>query len=262
MLIALYKTLRGGEWLKASLDSIYKHVDAIIFIHSQVVWGGGAYGNNCLQPIMEWNKEHSIPVIQYTGLFLTQDQQYETGFTIIKRLYGNVKLLLIDTDEIWEEPDIVKLKAALESKEAAAYCCRMHTYIKSPFYRIDPPETCRPVVGIDMSRAHGIFGPRGLSIQDKAYLDDIYMHHFTYVRESETDIRLKFYTSSIGDNVPSHPDWFKRIWSAIPNVENFHPSIGYEKSWQKIKEITINELPEAIRNHPLVTKEPQCPLIN
>jgi len=253
--IALYKTLRGGEWIQASLNSIYKHMDAIVIVHSNVLWGRGNYMNNCVLEVFTWRKTHAeLMLYEFLGPFYNQDSQYEMGYNWIKRQFGNCYVLLIDADEIWEERDILKLKEGIQQRGAPAYSCRMRTYIKSPFYRIDPPEICEPIVVIDTGKVPFINGPRGANIYPRALLQNVYMHHFTYVRANFEDIKVKFYTSSHGDNAPSHEDWFDRVWPRIPDTEDFHPSIGHEKSWHSIKKIGKKELPAAIQDHPLVLK--------
>jgi len=255
MFVALYKTYRGGEWLKASLDSIRPAVDVIVFVHSRSEWGSGPIlRNNCLVPAAEWARDNpGVPIVSIVGEYLDQHSQYQAGYELIRIMFNFCHLLLIDSDEVWDEADLSKLKNAMSAGRHAAYCCRLRTYVKSAFYRVEPAETCTPVVGLDMSKTE-ILGPRGMLIKDKVVLDDVWMHHFTYVRELEEDIRVKFRTSAIGDFVPGRDRWLEDVWPRIPSVRAFHPSQGYENSWGRIKKVCVKDLPAAMRQHPLVIR--------
>lgn len=249
MLVALYKTFRGGEWAPLSLDSINKHVDAIVAVHSTIGWLNTDLKNNCIAKFNEWmhvnhrtDSYHNI-----TGEYCTQEEQYCIGWGYIQKHFPDAHVLLIDTDEIWDEADLMKAKSIIALRQHKAYSCQMRTYIKEPYYLIDPPERCTPVVFIDTSRVKELKGIRGNGIDDIYLMPDVYMHHFTYVRKSFDDIRLKFLTSEAGDYSPSHKDWLTRVWPFIPNIKDFHTTIGHESSWHSIKIITPEKLPLAVR---------------
>jgi hypothetical protein len=248
MLIALYKTFRGGEWVGMSLDSINKHVDAIVAVHSTCGWVGTSLRNNCIGRFNEWvyvnhrkDDYHSI-----TGDFKTQEEQYAAGWEYIQSNYPGAQVLIIDTDEIWDEEELRELKGRISLRDHTAYSCSMRTYIKSPYYRIAPAETCHPVVVIDTWEKE-ILGVRGNKLPDIQYLQDIYMHHFTYVRKYDKDIELKFMTSEAGDHSASRSDWLSRVWPQVPEVRDFHPTVGHEKSWATIEIITTADLPAAVQ---------------
>jgi len=254
MLIALYKTFRGGEFAPMSLDSIHPHVDAIVAVHSTTGWVETGLKNNCIGKFNEWahvnhrtESYHSI-----VGEYRTQEEQYRAGWEYIQQHFPDSHVLLIDTDEIWEEEHLVKAKAFIQANPHKAYKCRLHTYIKEPYYLITPEETCSPVVIVSASKVKELKGVRGNGIDDIALMPEIYMHHFTYVRKSFEDIKLKFLTSESGDHSPSHKDWLTRIWPLIPDVQDFHTTIGHEDSWHSIRIITSQELPPAIRGREML----------
>ena len=39
----------------------------------------------------------------------------------------------------------------------------------------------------------------------------------------------------------------KKIWTRIPDVKDFHYSVGFESAWKRIKIVTLEELPWAAR---------------
>lgn len=237
-----------------SLDSIKNHVDEIIAVHSTTGWVNTPLKNNCIGKFNEWahvnhriDSYHSI-----VGEYKTQEEQYRAGWDFIQQNFSDAIILLIDTDEIWEEADLIRAKELIAQNPHQAYSCKMRTYIKEPYYLIDPPEQCAPVVFIDASKVRELKGVRGNGIADKYLLPEVYMHHFTYVRKSFEDIKLKFLSSELGDFSPSHKDWLNRVWPVIPNIQDFHTTIGHENSWKSIKVIERGDLPAVIRDSSLV----------
>jgi hypothetical protein len=254
MLVALYKTFRGGEWAPMSLDSIKNHVDAIVAVHSTKGWVDTDLTNNCIGKFNEWvHVNHRIDSYHsLIGEYRTQEEQYRAGWEYIKKRFPEAHVLLIDVDEIWEEKDLMEAKAFILTYPHKAYKCRLRTYIKEPYYLIDPEETCSPVVIISASEVKELKGVRGNGIDDIMLISGVRMHHFSYVRKSFEDIKLKFLTSESGDHSPSHKDWLTRVWPFIPDIKDFHTTIGHENSWHSIRTITSEELPAAVRGREII----------
>lgn len=257
MLIALYKTFRGGELAPISLDSIKNHVDAVIAVHSTSGWVHTELKNNCIGKFNEWmHVNHKIDSYHsIIGAYRTQEEQYLAAWQYIQQHFPDAHILLVDTDEIWEEQDLITAKAIVQANPHKAYKCKLHTYIKSPYYRISPEETCSPVVIVSAAAVKELKGVRGNGIDDIFLMPGVYMHHFTYVRRSFEDINLKFLTSESGDRSPSHKDWLERTWPLIPETKNFHPTVGHETSWQSISVITPEDLPAAIRGREVLNTD-------
>lgn len=248
--IALYKTLLGGEWLSSSLASIYDNVDGIVLVHSTAMWGGDlSIHNNCIFPSLLWAKTndgkrkiHHIVTPEHT-----QEGQYGTGYSYIRKHWPGSYVVLIDTDEVWDVNEFMRLKGwVVKNPVLAAYHCRLHTYVKSPLFRVDPVEPCSPTVVIGTANTQPI-GVRGANIQPSATNENIKMHHFTAVRKDEYDVALKFRYDEFGDKCKLHQDWMKKIWTRIPDVKDFHYSVGFESAWKRIKIVTLEELPWAAR---------------
>jgi len=254
--VALYKTWRGNEFAKESIESIYNHVDKIVFLHSEVSWNGEKI-NDVFDIVHKWkivnDTENKIINISYDS----QDQieQYKFGIKFINEMLGRMNILFIDTDEIWESWQLKKLYQNIHDNPGyVAYGCKMHTYIKSPFYRIEPPEMCNPVVYF-RGTPEQLKGIRAVDSIKKVF-DDIYFHHFTYVRRNEDDLFKKI--ENIYKTEPIEcvdlEEWKKQIWDKLPDAKYLHTAQGYQHSWKRIKIIGIDELPEVIHDNEIVKK--------
>lgn len=250
MIVALYKTWRGNEFVVPSIESIYPYVDKILFVHSDVSWQGEE-GNDVAPVVEEWHRRNDAfgKIVWKTGEWRDQQSQYDYGIDMIQKVWSPDFILLIDTDEVWAAKDIKALLGyARTDSRFKAYACRMFTYIKEPTYRIWPQEPCRPVVLVrgDIERLAGV---RGNTTWPRCNLDNIHMHHFSYVRRTWEDVRTKIVTSHIGDKL-RHRDldlWKKEVWDNLPNVRNFHTTVGFEHCWQNVVKVDKNELPSAMK---------------
>lgn len=244
--VALYKAFSGNEFVKASIASIYSHVDKIVFIHSDVSWLGET-GNDVMLPVEIWKAEHDSEdkIVQEIGTYRSQEEQYARGLDLIKTHYPCDYILIIDTDEVWEdEPLSTLLSYVAMDQNVDAVRCRMHTYIKDVHYRITPPEPCTPVVLVK-SDIKEFAGVRGNNIQPSATLETVFFHHFTLIRRNEEDIFKKIIASNKGDGMEhvNIDKWREEVWDKIPDVKNFHMTKGYEHCWQQLVTVTDNELP-------------------
>lgn len=138
--------------------------------------------------------------------------------------------------------------------------CHMHTYLKSPFYRVVPPEMCKPTVFVRPIH-YQLQGIRGNQTMPRLLPPDLFFHHFTYVRDNEADIFEKIQTSLIGDqdDVPQTQlvdieKWKEKKWKNITRCSNLHTTKNFEPSWERVMRIKKNELPETCWNLPIVQK--------
>src|ERR1043165_8410070 len=102
-LVALYKTWDGGEFIDASLASIYDSVDAIVMVHSEVSWLGErgntvrAAARKCCEEHDRVGKVHHLETEE-----CVQERQYAVGLGYIEgNRLGDV-VLVVDADEVWE----------------------------------------------------------------------------------------------------------------------------------------------------------------
>ncbi|MFW6272999.1 MAG: hypothetical protein ACOC2U_04400, partial [bacterium] len=240
-LFALYKTFSGNEFVIPSIESIYPFVTGIIMIHSEVSWSG-VRGNTVIDKVKDWcnknDKENKIYHI--FGKWTDQNVQYFEGLKFIKKYCKPDWIQIIDTDEVWEKSELEKTIDRLKTigTNIKTIKCKMHTYVKDVRYRISPPEPCMPVVFIrgDINQFSGV---RFNTIRPFLIFDDIYFHHYTYVREKWQYVKDKIITSHIGDLV-KHTNldkWKKEKWDTIPNCINLHTTNTKQKCWKKIIEV-------------------------
>jgi hypothetical protein len=252
-IVALYKTFEGEEFVIPSIESIYNYVDKIVFINSNVSWNGKV-GNTVFSVVEKYKKNYDKDnkIINIIGEWRTQPSQYEFGVKYIQNNFKSDYIMLIDTDEIWTDNQLNECMNRLHNDNFKhdAFSCRMFTYIKSVFYRITPTEPCRPTIFVK-SNIKTLNGIRGNGVINKIHLDNIKFHHFCYVRKNIDTIKNKFKTSEIGDTNKSRDwnEWKVNVWDKLPNnVENFHPTIGAEKCWNKIEIVKKEDLPNVIQN--------------
>lgn len=257
--IALCKVWRGKEFAIPALEALYHHVEKIVFVHSDISWCG-EMGND-VKPIVEaWAKSHDNENKIINLDFNSQDQlkQYNFGLEYINKNFDNDLCLFFDTDEVWEAADLQNLlKFAAENPEANCYCCPMHTYIKSPFYRISPPEPVNPIV-LYRLKSNSFQGHRGCATRGRAKVPHVKFHHFTYVREDWNALLQKMENIyKVEADAYGHIDfdvWKKEKWDKLPHATDFHTAKGYEHFWKGVQVVELKELPVSVRECEIVKK--------
>jgi hypothetical protein len=253
-LVALYKTFSGEEFVEVSLASIYRFCHKIVFVHSETSWSGEK-GNTVAPDVEAWKKEHDSEnkIVNLYVNMRSQDEQYKHGFDYIKSSIPCDFVMLIDTDEVWDDEVLQEaIFRIFLDKENNAFSTRLHTYIKSPLYKVEPMEWCKPTYFV-RSTEDRIKGPRGINNSPKRLFNDIQAHHFTYVRKDEETVMKKITTSFIGDGPGTHcvplEEWIREKWNKLPFATDFHTTKTAETSWHSIKTISIEELPTAVKNN-------------
>jgi len=254
-IVALYKTFAGEEFVEASLASIYRFMYKIVMVNSDTSWSGEK-GNTVIPVVEEWKKkydqENKIDMVNVS--MTSQDEQYKCGYDFIKSHYPEAKMvMLIDTDEVWDDAVLQEfILRAFHDKEHNTFSCRLHTYIKSIHYKIEPMEWCKPTIFVRTSEP-AIIGPRGINNSKKQLYNDIQAHHFTYVRKDEETVMKKIKTSFIGDGPGTHcvplQDWIDNKWNKLPFATDFHTTKTAETSWHGIRTVLLDELPSAVFNN-------------
>lgn len=255
-IVAFYKTWRGQEWAEASIESIYNFVDKIVILCSNTNWSGEA-GINTVKPVVAaWAAIHDtqqkIIFVDYNSG--DQEAQYTYGMHYINTHIPTKYVMFVDTDEIWDMDMLIRTTKYLNSPNYThinAFCCNMYTYIKSPIYRLDPPEPCKPTIFYRYGAAP-LVGPRGLAVSPRYVMPDVYMHHLTLVRDNINDIKQKIVLSNKGDGVDpvDVEQWMCDKWDKIgvdPNISNLHITKGFEHYWRGVQTIDISELPKSIQ---------------
>lgn len=151
-LIALYKVYRGGEWMLASLESIAAHIQGIVIVEATRPFTGVEepdFPANCGPAIEEFCRRHPMmPVRRLVYDTRAQEKSYDIGLFNLRLAFGdNVNVLIIDNDEVWDGPDleaVLTLGQTLLGVDAIR--ARPLAYLRSPLYRVEPPESQDSVV--------------------------------------------------------------------------------------------------------------------
>lgn len=251
-LVALYKTWDGGEFVDASLASVYDHCEAVVMVHSEFSWLG-EHGNTVRAAAIEWCNEHDkAGKVHHVNVNLTsQEQQYAAGLEYINqhKLPWDA-ILVVDADEIWEDQYLENAKRQIAADPFPAYRCNMHTYLKTPFYRVHPPfgsptTFLREPQWLTKS-------PRGCRAPARQ-LSDVWMHHYTYVRESRAAVERKLHQSCQADGGEQVvPDWMTSVYDKLPSGNNLHGFTRWRHVWNKIYKIWLPDMPPAMRTAKLL----------
>lgn len=247
-IVALYKTWDGGEFVDASLASIYDHVSAIVMVHSTHSWLGEV-GNTVLKPAMEWCEEHDRDnkIHHVEVSCANQEQQYQSGleYIMFNRLPCDV-LMIVDADEVWEPGSLERAIRQINDKPFAGYRCNMHTYLKTPFFQVDPPFGS-PTTFLREPK-HLTQSPRACGAP-AVQLDNVWMYHFTGVRASRADVERKIRQSRLADKAGERivPNWMESVYDRLPAGRSLHYFQKHRHIWACIKKITTCDLPPAMR---------------
>jgi hypothetical protein len=271
-LVACYKTFRGGEWFEASLESVRSQCAGVVAVTTDQPWRGlpgtenrqlGIYSSeNCREPLARFAARH--PGYPVTEVRLpgrrNSDEQYTAGLAAVRKAHGpDVGVLIVDTDEVWEDTDLQRLRAAMtENRSALYFRSGIWTYIRSPFCRVHPQERARVVVGLASpnvalgdSRFSGlarIVGRNRIADVDCSY------HHMGYVRLDPEEITAKLANTASQDGVPARPGWKEDVWDRLPAGRNIHPAVGYSHCWQGVVEVGLADLPEIVARSEVISR--------
>ena len=253
-IIAVYKLFQGEEFLESSIESIYPYVKKIICVSSSLSWTGKT-GNTCRVLIEEWKRRFDIEdkIIKLDCKISEQAEQYQEAFTYLKKNDINYDFIMyIDSDEVWDAVMMEKAITYLDTVPAQAFTAQMHTYIKSPFYRVKN-EPLAPVVFVRSGNDYS--GVRGNGVKDKFFMDGVYFHHFCSVRKNLSTVWDKHITSCSSEKVPleNKQQWINEKWNGLPYTKNLLPiSGGTVTHWAEVEEITMNEFPQLLQRNKLI----------
>ncbi len=252
-IVALYKTFDGGEFVDASLASIYNHATAIIMVHSDVSWLGER-GNSVKPAAVEWCQENDKQgkVIHIDYDTKSQEDQYSAGLDYIKKHKIPYDVIMtVDADEVWEDQYIESAVRQMANKESPAYRSNMHTYLKTPFFRVAPAYGSPTIFFREPS--YLLRYPRGCSAPARQ-LSDSWMHHYTYVRKTRDDVERKLKQSCLADgNEKIVPGWMESVYDKMPEGRNLHAFDRWKQVWPSLEKVWISDLPPAMRSARLLS---------
>jgi hypothetical protein len=276
-IIALCRAYRSVWTMAASVNSVYKHVEKVLYVLSAESWTGkNGYGTAELEINKIPDPDQKIIKINCDnhGRPNAQEDQFSTAAHYLMAENDNKPdfdyLMFLDADEVWADYYWTEIKPILEENinrlsPAKAICCRIHNYMKSPFYRVDPPAEFMPVCFIHKSA----FNPESMALrgcgvrgEDRISVQTVFFHHFCYVRESLTDVWEKNLNSSSVEStaVLDKETWVNEIWNRLPQAKNVVPQTQHREAWPGIRVVGIEDLPESIRDHELVRAWQKYPI--
>lgn len=251
-LVALYKTFDGGEFVDASLASIYEHVSSIVMVHSDVSWLGER-GNTVRSAALAWCTENDKDgKVHHLDVELaSQEAQYAAGIEYIERHKLGDVIMVVDADEVWEDQYIENAKRQIREQPSPAYRSAMHTYLRSPFYRVDPPYGSPTTFVRDFKLLTQ--SPRACKAP-RVHLSDVWMHHYTAVRASREDVARKINQSCLADKNSEQvvPGWMETVYDRLPEGRDLHYFQKHRKVWQRVVKVTMAELPPAMQRAKLL----------
>lgn len=252
-IIALCKTFRGEEWLEPMARSIAPFVKKIVFVNSEISWSGRK-GNTCKAEISRLlDSDIKDKIISLNFDTTDQFNQCMYGYLFIKQNFSDTNyVMLIDTDEVWDDIDMQRAIDFLSiyQGDAKTFRVRMYTYIKSPFWRVNPPEPLHPVCFVSAQLPDlGANGARSCEFSYNS-IHSAHFHHYVYVRKDFNSVLEKIITSHVSENT-RYEDmavWIPEIWNKLPNVrEDFHPAIGFKENWKSLIKIEREQMPKVLR---------------
>lgn len=254
--VAMCKTFRGEEFISAAALSVYNYCERIVFVNSETSWTGW-HGNTCVEEIEKLKNldtQNKIVSLRYDTS--DQTQQVEYGFQWIKQNLKADYILILDSDEVHNDEDLIRAFNFLHARpNHKVYRCQMRTYIKHPLYRLSNIELCQPVLFVN-ARLNNMAGGWRANNLEGPVMPGVFFHHFIHVRKDFNSVFEKIITShaSEGFEYQDMGRWISEVWNKLPNVEGewrngFHPHTSYPASWKGIEVITRDQLPNVLRNN-------------
>lgn len=252
----MIKANTGDDWIIPSVISIYPHVEAIVFVLSNVSWTGRK-GNPCekiiRRKILPFDYEKKIHILDFKDN-TSQREQCNYGMRFIKEVFPWAeRVMMVDTDEIWTDADLNAAKEWLKStpKFIGGICSRMRSYIRSPFYRVNHLDPLTPMIFVP--NCGYLKGDRGMESDPVILMDNVVMHHFVFVRRRFEMVLEKLINSHTVENQKfiALDYWLERVWFRLPNgtskSEGLHPALGYQNNWKGVEQIGLKDLPEVLQ---------------
>ena len=232
-----YNLWKGEELLKYSIKSIREHVDYIVVVYQNL--SNFKQDREDLLPFLEGLlfEELIDDVIFYEPDFENVENKFwGIHNELIKRNLGLKKCLTegcthlidLDTDEIYDTEQFIKAKEMVMQMGYDGSFCQNITYYKFPNCVIEPAET-KYTPFIYKINSNSKFEPidndsfpvltDGKRRVKSPYVyvfprSELELHHFSYVRNNDTELKLKF------ENCSSKMNFTKERTKEILSVYN------------------------------------------
>jgi hypothetical protein len=221
-LAAIFVVWNDWDWLKIATKNISSQVDDIIIVASEKsTWGE-------FSPIPdEWRNEVEIREPFFNHPLNCETDKRNYGLDIAKRR-GFTHFICLDADELYEPNAFLKAKERFHVEhDLQGLVCRTQVYFKSPELTLGLDHTLVPFIhkiqpGIrhefnkkypyawENGNLH-IDPSRSLNINSGVKMDDIIMHHYSYLR---VDLAKKIRNSTARRNIEKS----KTLWDDYNNA--------------------------------------------
>ncbi|MDZ4742852.1 MAG: hypothetical protein SGI98_05470 [Verrucomicrobiota bacterium] len=260
-LAAIMLVFKEEHFLRASIEAVYGHVDAICCatMYDRNLKGSGVEPDDSLNVLLS-----VADPLNKLRLVLQRDVSDLPGIDAAAKLRNAAMqlapdadyYLIIDSDEIWTKDILEKSWEEVQRTHHAGYRVYSHTYFKTWNFRVvEPGEGYRPFVflrngflfhedrqvswkGIPRLKEYLRTGRKPKTVY---FPKEWRMHHGSCVGGDER-ILTKLKNYSHADLID--PTWFDRVWKNFtPDIQNFHyyPGTGY--LYESLETIPFDELP-------------------
>ncbi len=244
--VALYKLYLGDEWLELSVDSIAPYVHDIVFVVSDIPWGGVDVPGDDLEPILKrLQDKHGKKIHIIKGRWDKQLEHVKAGLAYIKKtLPKATHCLYIDSDEVYTRTQIKKL---LSLSYSPLYYNRQirwnyRNYFKDIYHVIYPEKYPLLMVFFPLRHFIEFVSFRTVNL-GRIDMSDHFYEHFAYARKDDEAIRRKI--EAHRESEPIIGDWYKEVWLKwSPDMKNFHPT--NPEFWEGVRKIDPYELPQGV----------------
>ena len=215
MVAAVYNVFDGLELLPYSVSNISPCVDGIIFVYQDVSNTGDRANVGEDVAFISSSTRNKCYSVKYTpdlGKLPSDNERMkrEIGRATAKKL-GFTHFLDIDCDEFYIREEFNALKDKIYKENLNGAVVKSKVYFKSPTLTIGEDITLVPFIHkVDcrhefnrkypfaFDKTIRIDPTRQLSYKDSVIMDDIYMHHYSWVRK---DYKSKIRNSSARVNI-------------------------------------------------------------
>ena len=244
-IVAMYKLFFGEEWLEASVESIIDQVDWVVLAVSDRAWSDAPIeGDDLTQVIERLKSRFGSKILPFTGSWASQLQHVSDALDWIRRnLPKTTHVLYIDSDEVYTSEQAARLVGYAHDVRytTRALAVSLHTYFRTIYYRIDPPEPITPLALFPVFPGTRFTTFRRVNIRQMHV--PVWMHHFSYVRRSDERIRAKL--EAFKDDEALIPGWYENVWLKwTPETKDFHPT--RPEAYHSVVPVLPEELPPSV----------------
>jgi GT2 family glycosyltransferase len=234
------------RWLREVVRSVYDGVDAIYFIVSDKPWNGRVASALNMRKVIKELPDPSDKIRIVEGSWDTEAAQRNAGLAALSE-NGFFYCLVLDADEVFDPSSLNSLlELAAEKPYIDAWYISMRTYWKSPYFRIEPPESYKPASLIRVNRSLFTSGRKVDVLQGEEVPESkCIMHHLSYARSDE-EVQRKLETFSHSHEIV--PGWFERVWKGWDlnhELKNLHPC--WPAAYYSAVQLKEEDVPEMLR---------------